>query len=271
MALRNKPFHTKPSSPIIPWRGVALGIGIVIIGVALFFFLQNQQPFQPPIISCASIDRSTYGLHPAVFDELPAPNACVLTARNALRGGNFTDIFFFTPADYLQPEFYGNFEQEGVKYWTSPSPYHYGAVGFGAFPQDQDITLSPGESKRLRVFLHAGFGVRTTQGLSISPKYGHPLDAERVQVDLSQEVREGFVLGPTFPKFSSEWVKPIDFVVSVAPTSGPGTITIGFTTQPPSNQMEAVFRSEYGFYFNGTDYIGSQIPFQVQVKVVPKR
>ncbi|QQR93049.1 MAG: hypothetical protein IPJ89_02295 [Candidatus Iainarchaeum archaeon] len=270
-------FDKKNKSPLLAGRPLArewifLGIGAVLLLLVGGFMLFMRPPLVAPTLSdCMSIDRNAYGISPAVFGELPSPTKCARSTAKAFRDGAFTDAFFFSPSDYLQPEFYGNFEEEGIKYWTAPVPYHYGAVGFGAFPQERLLILAPGESQRVRVFLHAGYGIRTTQGMSIQPRYGHPLDAERVQVELSQDVREGFTLGPSFPKFSPTWARPVDVVVSVSPTSAPGTITISFATQPPSNQAESVFRSQYGFYFNATDYIGSQIPFQFKVKVVSKK
>lgn len=263
-----RPTHSKG----IPARGILLLVGGIIL---IFFFagawLFSQQVFTPPTISgCISIDRSSYGINPAIFDELPAPTKCALSSVQAFRDGSFHDPFFFSREDYLQPEFYGNFESEGIKYWTAPTPNYYGAVGFGAFPQEQVISLLPGESKRMRVFLHAGYGIRTTQGMSLHPRYGHPLDAERVQVELPEDVRTGFILGPSFPKFSKEWARPIEVEISVSPHSAPGTITISFVSNPPDSQAEAAFRGAHALYFNATDYIGSQVPFQIQVRVLPK-
>lgn len=233
---------------------------ILFAGIALFIFSPAPSPIQTA--SCLSADRSAYSyIPPAVFSNLPPSPACIRSLSDAFARNQIEDEFFLTSEYYLQPEFYPSFFTEGIPQWSSPVPSYYGAVGFGAFPISRTLNLTPNQPRTIRVFFHSGYGVRSTQGARLTYQILHGTSQD-VLVSLDENASTGFLLGPTFPKFSSSWVYPVDITLTLSrPLVTP--ITLTFHTAPPSPEISSYGKSSSSRYFDITEYIGSRQAFQV--------
>ncbi|MDP2665894.1 MAG: hypothetical protein Q8P05_00095 [Candidatus Diapherotrites archaeon] len=257
-------FHPKKSFPFLPVAGLLL-LGILF----LFFFFSTTSP-QPPDSnsideSCIDISRASYPIPLSAFEYLPDIPSCLGTVAAAISSKEINDFLFFDESYYLQPEFFPSFTKEGFAYWENISPAHYGAIGFGAFPSSQKISLSPGETKMVRVFFHAGFGVRGFQGGQLFPRFQDPTSASFVQIELDPASRTGFLLGPTFPKFHPNWVHPVTIRVT-ATQAIPEDLVIQFHTAPPTTQNALTWSEAYApYYFPLTQYVGSRQAFHLIV------
>ncbi len=195
---------------------------VAVILTVLFgflFLLLNGQPdagdsaLLSELEGCSSPNRSSYGVVPSVFESLPPLPPCFFPLVHAYQSGSFTDGFFFDSSFYSQPEFYPNFESVGLKYWTQGAADRVGVVGVGLFPVASKVVLPREVDYDLRLFVHSSFGVRDFQMVRLEAVFQNPGDAQFARVSLDSGASEGFILGPTFPKFDSLWVRPINLTV----------------------------------------------------------
>lgn len=243
-----------------------LGIGIVFFFLLSFFFIQSPSSSSFSIFGCENVDRSTYAIDSRVFSDLPTPPACLTSVARAFEHHWFSDAFFFSPDYYLQPEFYPSFFTDGLSKWNTPVASQYGAVGFGAFPHVQTLRASPGSTTPVRVFFHSGFGVRSYQGVRLTAITEIPEDADEVIVSFDSSSQSGFLLGPSFPKFSPNWVVPVDMNVYVSPTVPFHRIVVSIDTIPLEGSVSsALAESSPGTYYQSTDFIGSRTAFTLIV------
>ncbi len=251
--------HAHSTSSLF-WAG-ALVIGMMVLLVSLFFMFSSSspEPLQAIDSGCVSADRSAYGVSLDVFSKLPPLPSCIRSASSAFASGTFTDVFFFSSDFYLQPEFYPSFFTDGLGKYSSPTPTHYGAVGYGAFPHSIRRELLPSVSVKERIFFHSGFGVRSYQGGHLRVEYAIPEDAGHVQVVLDPSSSSDFLLGPAYPVFSPLWVRPVDLTITMGPGSPYRDVIIYLVTDAPSGEFMEAQQSLYSGIFNSfTDYVGSQ-------------
>ncbi len=147
--------------------------------------------------------------------------------------------------------------------WTNPSPTHYGAVGFGAYPFSQSVALSPGESRSLRFFLHAGFGIRSFQEGVLTTTSSSP----HLSVYLYYTSSGSILLEPTFPQFYSGWVHPVDVTLSASPSLPPGDYTLSLFSRPVSPENQQFFPLEGEYYYSFVEFTGSRLVSQITVRV----
>lgn len=255
----------------------AIVLLVVIAGIFLLF--QKNAPSQPVassvpkgvvggIQNCVGLDRNSYGISSAVFESLPKPPKCFSSFMQLYRANQFSDDFFFSKNFFLQPEFYPNFESQGLSYWTSPIATHWGAIGFGASPFERSVNAKPGETVRTRFFFHSGFGVRTFQGLRLEAEFENPSDAQWVQVKLDSESENGFLLGPSFPKFDQNWAKAIDAQLAVLPGASTKTIAIRLKTKAPGPLVAEEWAAKNpNRYFNATAFVGEQTAMRILLNI----
>ena len=112
--------------------------------------------------------RKTYGIPLGIFDELPEAPTDFNRMVSLMQQRGYSNYSYFSSAYYQQPEFYPSFIPNGLSYWTSPNPNHYGVAGMGFFPSSQIINVERGKSTMARFFVHAAFGVQSFQGIKLS-------------------------------------------------------------------------------------------------------
>jgi len=275
-------FHSPPSSPShsssrIPFPAISpLVIGLFLLAAAtILFFLFFSSPSRPffsvdTIAQCVDVNRSAYNLSPAIFSELPPAPKCFTTIVSAYRSGQFTDTSFFSSDYYLQPEFYPNFTSQGLFAWTLPPHTHYGATGYGAYPNYHIISSSTFSSPTIiPFFVFSGFGVRSLQRMTLDVRFENPSDADFFSIELDESSRAGFILGPTFPKFSSDWVHPVALTLTPrSPASFSRPVIILVRTIRTTSSFEDS-RSDSLPFFDSVDYTGERDIFRVIITPSP--
>lgn len=254
---------------------IAVIVLISIFGV--LFLINNQKPQDsllalqqnkpPEIKGCVDLDRQAYNIPEAVFEQLPKPPKCFSSMIQAFNNSQFSDDFFFTQQFFLQPEFYPNFKEQGLSYWLNPNATHYGAIGYGAFPSEKEIKAKAGESYKARFFIHSSFGVRTFQGIRLEPEFENPENAEFVKVILDKESNEGFLLGPSFPKFDSEWAKAFNAEVIVSPAAPKKQIIIFLKAKNQSPEQALEWQKSRENYYNATDFVGERTAARLVIQI----
>ncbi len=272
-------FHSPSLSPahsshrIPPVSPIILVLLLLAAGVVLFFlfFSSPSRPFfsVDTIAQCIDINRSAYNLSPAIFSDLPPAPKCFSTIVDAYRSGQFSDTSFFSREYYLQPEFYPNFLTQGLFAWTLPPHTHYGATGYGSYPNYRIIQSTEISSPTtIPFFVFAGFGVRSLQRMTLDVRFENPSDADFFSVELDESSRAGFILGPTFPKFSSDWAHPVILTITSRAPAPSRTVSLLVRTIRTSSTLEDS-RSEDLPFFDSVDYTGERDIFRVIIAPSP--
>ncbi|HZX19986.1 MAG TPA: hypothetical protein VFF13_03155 [archaeon] len=200
-----------------------------------------------------------------VFNELPPIPTDFSEIAFLLATGRTYSIGLLSEGYYMQPEFYPGFKESGIKYWTEPDPKYWATNGYGSYPADQaDILSKSGRDEFTAVvFFYTGYGVQTYQGTTIIPT-SESLEHFDIQV-----TPDTFLLTPTFPKFTSDWVQQIIITGKLKPNTPPGDYSIGFliTTPPIDKKQEWEFKYR-NLYFDTVNSIApSRFPFAFNITV----
>lgn len=174
----------------------------------------------------------------------------------------FVDINFFDESYYLQPEFYQSFSTIGLSAWKSPAHTHYGAVGFGSFPQTSSSIITSSSPRSFTFLVYSGFGIRSLQRMALVARFENPDDAKLVSFDLDDLSESGFLLGPTFPKFSPDWVHRAELTILSTPPSFSRPIVILVSTVRAAASFDDARVSTLP-YFDSTDFVGEKVVYRL--------
>jgi len=203
-----------------------------------------------------------YGIPNGVFEELPAVPADFNKIVSLMHKNIFKNYDFFSKDYWLQPEFYPSFRQNGLEYWQKADATRYGVAGIGFFPATQAITMKRGSEKTTAFFVHAAFGARTFQGIKLKAVATGNADGLSVEL-LDAE----FLLGPSFPKFSSSWANRVRAKITASSEAKSGSYDLTFETVAPSAENSEKWRAEsQGNYFE-TAKAGAEMFETITVKV----
>ena len=185
-----------------------------------------------------------------VFSKLPPFPRDFYSVRLLLRYGKFTDFNKFGPEYWKQPEFYPNWEAQGVPLYQHPETGRWGAFGVGSYPSEIVVETPKTGTFEVPFYMFTSWSIQTYQGMSFT--YGFPKSsfAEFAQyADNSKNVTQDpdvvknyfdveitpkeMLLPPNFPIFEQDWSQRVAVKVRVKnPPSGHYVIGIG--TAPPS-------------------------------------
>ncbi|MDO8537585.1 MAG: hypothetical protein Q7S21_01750 [archaeon] len=245
---------------------IATIIAIILIAGIFFIFSGTEKNNPTGLVTaqgatCINLDRSSYNLPNAIFSELPPAPKCFQSIVNAFHEGKFFDETFFGKEFFLQPEFYPNFLQHGLKQWIEPDAERWNIIGFGFFPSKANVSLKEKNKTTARIFVHSAYGIRTFQGMKIIAELADKTDEEFVSVSIKENE---FVLEPSYPKFEKNWAKAVDVVIEKKKEFNKG-IEINLKIVSPSDEMQEVWAQEFGSkYYNATEFLGEKS----QVKIV---
>jgi hypothetical protein len=178
-----------------------------------------------------------------VFKDLPPFPKDFYIIKLLFELGKITDGTKITPEYWKQPEFYPQFEDQGVAMMANPPTGRWGAFGYGTYPSET-VVLTPRNNKfRVIFFLHTSWLVQTYQGMGLS--YSFPRHAELQKtlypdntkavlqdpanvskyfhVKISPDV---ILLEPAFPVVKNGWAHAIAVDVEVK-NAPPGKYAIG--------------------------------------------
>ncbi len=245
--------------------GALLALGM--IGGTYLSFFSSSVVNENEILGCKNVERQYNKIPSAAFELLPFHPKCAQTFFDAFHAGNFNDVFFFTPDYYLQPEFFPDFALNGASYWINPNASHYGIIGFGVFPPKKEIILHSMQPQIGRIFMHSGYGVRTLQGVRVKVVFDNPEDARLISIELDENSSQGFLLGPNFPKFERNWVKPITITVTPSSITAKKTIKVRLVSASPQNEIEKLAETFSYSYFPITAYAGERTITELEIRI----
>lgn len=252
---------------------------------------QNETMTVPEGVKFGTIDRSWYGIPSEIFKNIPPYTEDFGSFKVAMERGLITDLCNLSEAYWKQPEFYPNFELEpqtgsegvGLKWFRSPPKGRWGIVGYGAYPSDIYVTIAPGDTLAVCTFFHTSWGIETYQGIGLSASYpavsyeGGP-PSRILNMQNTSEVANYFevtitpaytLLEPTFPIFSKDWTKKLEFKIRVKPGTPPGDYAIALElTKPPKDVEDAWIKQYLAYYIGSSTMYGVGRPmFRVFVNV----
>ena len=180
---------------------------------------------------------------------------------------------------YMQPEFFRNsFLESGLNIYRNPSMTHWTPEGYGTYPHEMEVLVSPGASVDLCTIFHSSWGVETYQGFSLIPMYpgSASLGGVTKNIDVANSKKyidvkiepENVLIGPAYILFDPSWTQKVTMTITVAPDTPVGVYAVGFDVgRLPLAQAEA-WLLEYGEKFQTKSNIQISEPqFKVVVQV----
>lgn len=201
-----------------------------------------------------------------IFSALPQIPKDFSETSYLLASGKYFSIGFLEKEYYSQPEFYPNFKEGGLRFWAKPDPTSWGVNGYGTYPAEQNDTLKLGKRENFvaAVFLYAGYGVQTYQGVTLEQD-----SASKKYFDVSISPKD-FLLDPTFPKFGSNWAEKIIITGRIKPGTPKGDYVIGINIETPPKELKAKWEFEHkNLYYDAASGIGpsgNQIQLNIRVE-----
>jgi len=201
--------------------------------------------------------RDQYGIPAEVFDELPAIPSDFGTMTYMFENGRWKDLKYFTDAYFKQPEFYPNFKEAGLQWWTQPKPSSWGVIGWGAYPADIWVDTFPGAEFEVRTFWHASWGIQTYQGFNLVPIYPASSSDQNGIVFNNQDPaivskffdvsfdKQIFLLSPTYPKFGEDWARAVIMKIKVHDDTPKGQYVVGIDPVMPPEDIRTKWLKQY--------------------------
>ncbi len=185
-----------------------------------------------------------------VFGQLPPFPGDFYQFRLLMKLGKLTNASILGPEYWKQPEFYPEFEDQGVPIMREPPAGRFGAFGYGSFPAEIVILTTAGSSVTTTFYMHTSWLVETYQGMGFAPVFpasGSLLlssfpDENKTVVQNSTLAAQYFdvkvspdyiLLEPAFPTFSANWTQKIDVTITVKPNTPPGRYLVGIDAVSP--------------------------------------
>jgi len=201
-----------------------------------------------------------------IFGGLPQIPTDFSEISYLLANGRYFSIGYLEEEYYKQPEFYPNFKEYGLRYWTQPNTKIWVPNGYGSYPAEQWTTIEKGKNTEFTavVFFYAGWGVQTFQGVTLMP------DSRSKQYFDIEITPQNFLLGPSFPKFYDNWAYKIAINGKPKPGTPPGNYLIGINVERPPADLKSKWEFDHkNIYFDAVGGIaptGNQIQLNITVE-----
>ncbi|MEM3400355.1 MAG: hypothetical protein QXP42_05995 [Candidatus Micrarchaeia archaeon] len=157
---------------------------------------------------------------------------------------------------WKQPEFVPAWMNAGLPTMQEPPHGRHAAYGYGVFPSGSRFEVRRGDNITSVFFVHANWMVDAYQGVGLDYSIAEG-DIRTVDVSITPKT---FLLGPTYPKFDSNWIEKILVLVRVGNTAT-GNYTIEITPTPPPADKSKEWREMYANYTEAAMRIGLGKPF----------
>jgi hypothetical protein len=201
-----------------------------------------------------------------IFSSLPPVPKDFSETAYLLASGKYFSIGYLEEGYYKQPEFYPNFKEYGLRYWSKPDPKYWVTNGYGSYPAEQWDALKIGEREEFNaiVFFYSSYGVQAFQGVTLMPD-----SKSRENFDITI-TPQNFLLEPTFPKFYNGWAHKIEIQGKLKPSAKAGNYTIGINVEVPPRELREKWEFEHkNLYFDAVSGFkpeGNQIQLNITVE-----
>ena len=203
------------------WKIVVIGMVVALIGITSGFLYYH--PTTSIIETHKSISPIDY-----MQNIPPKPNDWSIIVRELESG--YIDITTLDKAYWIQPDFYSSWKS-AQKFYTEHDYSRWGVYGSGIYPANPEITFTKkdvGTWISDCTLFKTGYGIETWQGIKLVAQ-----DSEYFNVVI--EPNE-FLLEPTFPIFSENWVKLITYKVTIKREPPKGIYNIRVFGVSPSKE-----------------------------------
>lgn len=194
-----------------------------------------------------------------MFGKLPPVPDDFYKIKALIMQGNAqaSDLCGLSSDYYLQPEFFGNnWVEVGLPRYKNPDPTHWTPEGYGTFPHEISVLVSPGESFEACSFFHSSWTVETYQGFGLGVVYPSSVNDNGISVSVNVSESRKYLsatisprevlVEPSYVFFEPGWAKMIRLNVTVSPDTPPGLYSIGFDVHSASLQQGNAWREEFG-------------------------
>lgn len=184
-----------------------------------------------------------------IFSSLPPIPDDFGEVAYELANGKFFDIGALEGEYYLQPELYPGFKTTGLDTFTKYDPKYWAPGGYGTYPSDQEdeLVLGSQESFSAVVFVHSGWLVQTYQGVTLVPSV---TSLEKFDIVITPD---NFLLGPSWPKFSRDWVQKVVITGKLKPGVSLGNYKVELNVVTPPIDLQKKWGAEHrNLYFNAS-------------------
>ena len=143
----------------------------------------------------------------------------------------YIDITKINRSYWIQPDFYPSWTVS-KKFYTQHDYSRWGVYGYGAYPGNPEIVFhktTVGTWIEDSLLFKTGYGIETWQGVKLVPENNEYFD-----VILKPDE---FLLEPTFPVFSKDWVNLLIYRITIKKEPPEGTYTIRVYQECPSKEQ----------------------------------
>lgn len=192
-----------------------------------------------------------YGLEneKQIYEKLPYPPATFEGDANQLYSGKVERVNEIPANVYRQPEFHPLFARQGVRAWTEAKSIAQTVIGITSFPAEQTATVDAARGGiETALFVSSAWGAAQSQatGFRYTVQPAGPIE---VRIEPNE-----IVLGPTFPRFSEDWIQKIKIQIKWNSKLEAGTYEVTLYPDVPSESF--VRRLEPNVVYAGSNGIG---------------
>lgn len=223
---------------------VLLIISLVQLSISGFLFKTDYRP---------EYCEGNHCMNEIIFSELPTYPK------------DFSErVTLDTPEEfYKQPEFYPNWEEQGLPYYRNPPSHYLGFYGFGAYPSEDFVVLRDENEITQVTFFHTSWYVMNHQGMGLYLRN----ESLKNYFDILIEPNI-IVLGPTFPQFHYNWTQKIK--ITIVPKNPPkGEYILEIDAKKAPEEYSKIWSEKYGIRYSDVGMFSIGMPFyQLLVNVV---
>jgi len=183
-------------------NGKIVGIGIIVILIGVIGYCYLFTDISSTIATDETIPPIDY-----MQNIPPKPDDYAMIMREMDSG--YVNIHELNKSYWLQPDFYPSWHI-AKGFYTSHDYGRWGVYGHGAYPSNPQVIFSKtdvGTWISFDTLYKTGYGIETWQGIKLVPEENEYFDVELTP--------NQFLLEPTFPVFSEDWVRQINVKVTI--------------------------------------------------------
>ncbi len=214
-----------------------------------------------------------------VFSKLPPMPRDFYEIDLLVTKGLWSNTSYLTRDYWIQPEFYPQFEEQGIDLMLNPPTGRFGAFGYGTYPSELVVLTYPGAKINTAFFVHTSWLVETYQGMGfdfVYPPNGFlrssdfPNDTNRTVTQDPQVVRRyirgtispsNVLLAPAYPVFDENWAQKIDVNLDIAPDTPPGRYLAGVDIVAPPQEKADEWFNQYRTRYTSSGGTGIGTPW----------
>lgn len=212
-----------------------------------------------------------------VFANLPAFPQDFYAMKVLIEFGKISDIGSVGDEYWKQPEFYPNFETNGVAMMQTPPIGRWAPYGYGTYPSETLVATTNNSEFTVYTFFHSSWLVESYQGLGLVPVFPAVAnmlrnefpDGARYVAQNPAEAQKYFdvsiapsaaLLEPAFPVFGANWTQRVAMRIKVkgAPK---GRYVIGIGIGGVPRELNEQWLRRYKTAYNTGGMAGIDVPW----------